>query len=58
MHYLNWFDYTNYVTGTTRLKLKQEQMKRITLPNLDNSTKEIIVKLIDESNSILDSISL
>ncbi|MCP4218402.1 MAG: restriction endonuclease subunit S, partial [bacterium] len=28
-HYLNQFDYTNYVTGTTRLKLTQSSLKRL-----------------------------
>ena len=28
-HYLNWFDYQQFVTGTTRLKLNQTSMKSI-----------------------------
>ena len=31
-HYLNTFDYHDYVTGTTRLKLNQSLMRRIPVP--------------------------
>ena len=31
-HYLNVFNYEGYVTGTTRLKLTQEAMRRIPIP--------------------------
>ena len=31
-YYLNHFDFHDYVSGTTRLKLTQEQMKRIPVP--------------------------
>lgn len=32
MYYLNWFNYTNYVSGTTRLKLTQQKLKTIPFP--------------------------
>jgi len=55
MHYLNFFDYHDYVTGTTRLKLNQAQMRRIPvfLPPLDE--QERIVAKIETLFSQLDS---
>lgn len=45
-HYLNQFNYTDFVNGTTRLKLTQANMRRmpITLPPL-NEQKRIVAKL-------------
>ena len=34
-YYLNYFNYKGYVSGTTRLKLTQAQMKTIPIPNPD-----------------------
>lgn len=48
MHYLNRFDYRNYVNGTTRLKLTQGSLRTIpvVLPSLPE--QERIVKRIEE----------
>lgn len=56
MHYLNWFNYNNYVKGTTRLKLNQEMLKQIPFPLVSNDIKEIICNQIDYAFQILDSI--
>ena len=57
MHYLNWFDYFNYVSGTTRLKLNQGMLKKIPFPILSSNIKEEIVKHIDNCFNILDGIN-
>lgn len=57
MHYLNWFDYFNYVSGTTRLKLNQGMLKKIPFPILSSNIKEEIVKHIDDCFNILDGIN-
>lgn len=56
MYYLNWFDYYNYVTGTTRLKLNQAMLKKILIPNISSEIKEKIVSHIDATFYTLDSI--
>lgn len=56
MYYLNWFDYYNYVTGTTRLKLNQAMLKKILIPNIPIEIKEKIVSHIDATFYILESI--
>ena len=55
LYYLNSFDYHGYVTGTTRLKLTQGQLKRIliTLPPLPEQRR--IVEKIEELFSDLDA---
>ncbi|MFA5837732.1 MAG: restriction endonuclease subunit S [Bellilinea sp.] len=55
MHYLNFFDYHDYVTGTTRLKLNQAQMRRfpILLPPVDE--QERITSKIEELFTQLDA---
>ena len=46
LHYLNIFDYKDYVNGTTRLKLTQEKMKKICIPLPPlNEQKRIVEKL-------------
>lgn len=56
MHYLNWFDYTNYVSGTTRLKLSQSNMKRIPFPKCEINIKNEIVVQIDKIFKMIDNI--
>lgn len=55
MHYLNLFEYRDYVTGTTRLKLNQAQMRRfpVILPPLPE--QERIVAKIEELFTQLDA---
>lgn len=54
-YYLNYFNYKEYVSGTTRLKLTQTQMKRIKIPNLSIKEQEQIVVRIEELFSELDN---
>lgn len=54
-YYLNYFDYKGFVSGTTRLKLTQNSMKQIKLPNPPLSEQECIVAQIEELFSQLDS---
>ena len=56
MYYLNWFDYFNYVSGTTRLKLNQTMLKQIPFPNIPIEIKNEIVEQIENAYKILDSI--
>lgn len=53
-YYLNHFDFHDYVSGTTRLKLTQEQMKRIPVPVLPIEEQQRIVARIEELFSQLD----
>ena len=53
-YYLNHFDFHDYVSGTTRLKLTQEQMKRIPVPVLPIEKQQRIVARIEELFSQLD----
>lgn len=55
MHYLNHFDYRGFVSGTTRLKLTQEQMKQIPIPVPPPPEQERIVARIEELFSQLDA---
>jgi len=57
LHYLNFFDFSNYVTGTTRLKLNQTNMKSIPIiiPPIDEQNR--IVEEIDRKLSIIDEIN-
>lgn len=54
-YYLNYFNYKGYVSGTTRLKLTQAQMKTIPvpIPSLDEQNR--IVARIEELFSELDN---
>ena len=54
-YYLNYFNYKGYVSGTTRLKLTQSDMKRIPIPVPPIAEQERIVSQIEESLSQLDS---
>lgn len=53
-YYLNNFDYRGYVSGTTRLKLTQRQMKLIPIPVPANVEQDRIVSCIEELFSKLD----
>lgn len=55
MHYLNHFDYRGFVSGTTRLKLTQEQMKQIPIPVPPPPEQERIVARIEKLFSQLDA---
>ena len=57
MYYLNWFDYFNYVSGTTRLKLNQAMLKKIPFPIVPVEIKNKIVNEIEHAYVILDSIN-
>lgn len=53
-HYLNIFDYRNFVTGTTRYKLNQARMRNIPIPLPPMSVQLSIVAKIQELFSKLD----
>ena len=53
-YYLNYFDYNSYVSGTTRLKLTQAQLKRIEIPDISKDEQQRIVSCIEELFSELD----
>lgn len=54
-HYLNYFNYKGFVSGTTRLKLTQSAMKQIPIPVPEISEQERIVARIEELFSQLDA---
>ena len=56
MYYLNQIDYTNYVNGSTRLKLTQADMRSILVALPPLAEQQRIVQKIDELFSILDNI--
>ena len=53
-HYLNAFDFSDYVNGTTRLKLTQAKMKKIPIPLPPFDEQQRIVALLDEVFAKLD----
>ena len=53
-HYLNQIDYSDHVTGTTRLKLTQNALKRIPVLVAPTDERRRIVAKIDELFSELD----
>lgn len=53
-YYLNYFNYKNYVSGTTRLKLTQAQMRKTPIPNIPSDEQSRIVARIEELFSELD----
>lgn len=55
-YYLNYFNYKNYVSGTTRLKLTQTQMRKIPIPNIPSDEQSRIVAHIEELFSELDKV--
>ena len=54
-YYLNSFNFKGYVSGTTRLKLTQAEMKRIPVPVPPLAEQERIVARIEELFSQLDA---
>ena len=54
-HYLNIYDYHNSVTGTTRLKLNQSMMRRISIPLPPLPEQHRIVSKIEELFTKLDA---
>ena len=54
-YYLNSFNYKGFVSGTTRLKLTQAEMKRIPIPVPSLPEQERIVARIEELFSQLDA---
>lgn len=56
MYYLNWYDYSKIVSGTTRLKLSQSQMKTIKFPSFSESLKVEIVDCISHFFEIIDKL--
>lgn len=55
LHYLNTFDYHEYVTGTTRLKLNQGRMRRIPIPLAPLPEQHRIVEAIETQFTRLDA---
>ena len=56
LHYLNQFDYTDYVGGTTRLKLNQGNLKSIPFPLPPLAEQQRIVAKLDGLFGHLDSL--
>ena len=54
LHYLNIFDFTGYVSGTTRLKLTQSSMDTIPVPIAPFSEQQRIVDRIESLFAKLD----
>ncbi len=54
LHYLNVFNYRDYITGTTRYKLNQTRMKLIPIPIPSINEQRIIVEKIEEVFTKLD----
>lgn len=55
LHYLNRFNYTGYVNGTTRLKLNQGNLKTIPVPLASLEQQKRIVAKIEELFSHIDA---
>lgn len=53
-HYLNQFNFSSYVSGTTRLKLSQGSMKRI--PIIYPTSQEIQQAIVNKIESLFDEI--
>ena len=54
-YYLNYFNYKGFVSGTTRLKLTQADMKRIPIPDFSIEEQARIVARLEELFSDLDA---
>ena len=55
MHFLNFFDYHGYVTGTTRFKLNQSEMRKIPIPLAPLLEQRRIVAEIEKQFTRLDA---
>ena len=55
MYYLNWFNYQDYVSGTTRLKLTQGNLRKIPFINISKVEKDIIVEKLDKVFESIDN---
>lgn len=58
MYYLNWIDYTNLVTGSTRLKLNQANLKKIKYFDVPTEIKNEIVSKIEILFKIIESFNI
>lgn len=58
MYYLNWIDYTNLVTGSTRLKLNQANLKKIKYFDVPAKIKNEIVSKIEILFKIIESFNI
>lgn len=58
MYYLNWIDYTNLVTGSTRLKLNQANLKKIKYFDVPAEIKNEIVSKIEILFKIIESFNI
>lgn len=55
MHYLNIFDFTDFVNGTTRLKLTQASLRQIPIPLPPKKEIHRLVAIIEKEYSKLDA---
>ena len=58
MYYLNWIDYSNLVTGSTRLKLNQANLKKIKYFDVPTEIKNEIVSKIEIFFKIIESFNI
>lgn len=58
MYYLNWIDYTNLVTGSTRLKLNQANLKKIKYFDVPTEIKNEIVSKIEILFKLIESFNI
>lgn len=56
LYYLNWIDYSKYVSGTTRLKLSQHNLIKIPFISCNPKIKKEIVDKIESSVILLEKI--
>ncbi len=54
LHFLNSFDYSGFVNGSTRLKLTQASMKKIPVPLPTLKVQQLIVEKLDKAFAEID----